>query len=130
MKILLAEDDFSTRKYMMDFLARYGACDVVVDGMEAIDAYLMALDEDDPYDLICLDVMMPLMDGYQVLQNIRSMEQDRGIVEDERVKIIMTTALNDNENVEMAFDLGCTAYSGKPLDQDKFELALKKIGLI
>ena len=43
MKILLAEDDFATRKFMASFLAKYGECDVTVDGMEAVDAFLMAL---------------------------------------------------------------------------------------
>ena len=61
MKILLAEDDFVTRKFMANFLSKYGDCDVTVDGMEAVDAYMMALEDDDPYDLVCLDIMMPVM---------------------------------------------------------------------
>ena len=61
MKILLAEDDYTTRKYMSSFLSKYGECDVTVDGMEAVDAFMMALDEGEPYDLVCLDVMMPAM---------------------------------------------------------------------
>ena len=67
MKILLAEDDFVTRKFMVNFLSKYGECDVTVDGMEAVDAFMMALEDDEPYDLICLDIMMPVMDGYQAL---------------------------------------------------------------
>lgn len=42
----------------------------------------------------------------------------------------MTTALNDEENVKMAFDLGCSVYSGKPINKEKFDQALKKLGLI
>ena len=45
MKILLAEDDFVTRKYMANFLSKYGSCDVTVDGMEAVDAFMLALEE-------------------------------------------------------------------------------------
>ena len=67
MKILLAEDDFVTRKFMANLLSKYGDCDVTVDGMEAVDAYMMALEDDDPYYLVCLDIMMPVMDGYQAL---------------------------------------------------------------
>lgn len=130
MKILLAEDDFVTRKFMKNFLSKYGECDVTVDGMEAVDAFMMALEEDEPYDLVCLDVMMPVMDGYQALVGIRNLEKERDIPEDKAVKVIMTTALNDEKNVKMAFDLGCTIYSGKPIDQDRFEQALKKLGLI
>ncbi len=130
MKILLAEDDFVTRKFMSSFLSKYGECDVTVDGMEAVDAFMMALEEDEPYDLVCLDIMMPVMDGYQALMGIRNLEKERNIPEDEAVKVIMTTALNDEKNVKKAFELGCTIYSGKPIDKDRFEQALEKLGLV
>lgn len=130
MKILLAEDDYVTRKFMTNFLSKYGECDVTVDGMEAVDAFMMAMEDGEPYDLICLDIMMPVMDGYQALMGIRNLEKDHDIPEDKMVKVIMTTALNDEKNVKMAFDLGCSVYSGKPIDQDRFEQALKKLGLI
>ena len=92
MKILLAEDDFVTRKFMANFLSKYGDCDVTVDGMEAVDAFMLALEEDEPYDLVCLDIMMPVMDGYQALMGIRNIEKERNIPEDKQVKVIMATA--------------------------------------
>ena len=130
LKILLAEDDYVTRKAMCTFLSKYGNCDVTVDGMEAVDAFLLALEEEEPYDLICLDIMMPVMDGYQALVGIRNLEKERNIPEEKAAKIIMTTALNEEKNVKMAFELGCTIYSGKPIDQTRFEQALKKLGLV
>ena len=130
MRILLAEDDFATRKFMISFLSKYGECDVTVDGMEAVDAFMMALEDDEPYDLVCLDIMMPVMDGYQALKGIREMEQERGISKDAGAKIIMMTALNDESNVKMAFDLGCTVYAPKPVDFDKLKKLLIKLGLV
>ena len=130
MKILLAEDDFVTRKFMTSFLSKYGECDVTVDGMEAVDAFMMALEDDDPYDLVCLDIMMPVMDGYQALMGIRNLEKERNVPKEQEAKVIMTTALNDEKNVKMAFELGCTIYSGKPIDQERFEEALKRLDLI
>ena len=130
MKILLAEDDFVTRKFMTGFLSKYGECDVTVDGMEAVDAFMMALEDDEPYDLVCLDIMMPVMDGYQALMGIHNLEKERNIPEEEQVKVIMATALNDEKNVKMAFELGCTIYSGKPIDEDRFEDALARLDLI
>ena len=130
MRILLAEDDYVTRKFMTGFLSKYGECDVTVDGMEAVDAFMMALEDDEPYDLVCLDIMMPVMDGYQALMGIRNLEKERDIPKEKAAKIIMTTALNEEKNVKMAFELGCTIYSGKPIDQERFEQALKKLGLI
>ncbi len=130
MKILLAEDDFVTRKFMTGFLSKYGECDVTVDGMEAVDAFMMALEDEEPYDLVCLDIMMPVMDGYQALVGIRNLEKERNIPKEKEAKVIMTTALNEEKNVKMAFDLGCTVYSGKPIDEGRFEQALRKFGLI
>ncbi len=130
MKILLAEDDYATRKFMVSFLSKYGECDVTVDGMEAVDAFLMALEEEEPYDLVCLDIMMPVMDGYQALVGIRNLEKQKNVPKEKEVKVIMTTALNEEQNVKLAFDLGCMIYSGKPIDQTRFEQALKKLNLI
>ena len=115
---------------MLKFLSKFGECDVTVDGMEAVDAYLMALEADVPYDLVCLDIMMPNLDGNQALKAIRDIEEDRKLPEEERAKIIMTTALNEGANVNKAFDLGCVAYAGKPIEQSKFENVLRKLGLI
>ena len=130
MRIVIAEDDFASRKVILKFLSEYGECDVTVDGMEAIDAFMMALEDGDPYDLICLDVMMPIMDGYQALKNIRDIEREHNIPEEEMVKIIMTTALNEQKNVKKAFDLGCTVYCAKPIDMDKLKNTLEMIGLV
>ncbi len=130
MKILIAEDDFASRKFMLKFLSKFGECDVTVDGMEAVDAYIMALDSGEGYSLVCLDIMMPVLDGYQALKSIRELEEERKIPEEKRAKIIMTTALNEGRNVTKAFDMGCVAYAGKPIDQAKFENVLRKLGLI
>lgn len=130
MRILIAEDDFASRKFMLRFLSKYGECDITVDGVEAVDAFLMALDNDEGYDLICLDIMMPALDGYQALKAIKDIEEERQIPEEKRAKIIMTTALSEGRNVTKAFELGCVAYAGKPIDQEKFENVLRKLELI
>lgn len=130
MKILLAEDDFSTRKFMQKCLSKYGDCDVTVDGMEAMEAYRFGLEEEEPYDLVCLDVMMPVLDGYQALKGIRDIEKEKALDETKISKIVMVTALNDKRNVQKAFDLGCDAFSGKPFDPEKFEATLSELGLL
>lgn len=130
MKILIAEDDFASRKFMLRFFEKYGECDVTVDGKEAVEAYKMAIECGEPYDLICLDIMMPEMDGHQALRAIRKIEEESGVAEDKRVKIVMTTALSETRHVTKAFENGCTAYAGKPINQDKLEAMLKKFKLI
>lgn len=130
MRILIAEDDLISRKFLFKFLSRYGECDLVVDGVEALDAYLMAVKEAAPYDLICLDIMMPKVDGVKVLKYIRDLETGRGLLPENRSKIIMTTALAETKFVQSAFDIGCDAYAAKPIDTEKLMDVLKKLELI
>ncbi|MBP2649195.1 MAG: response regulator receiver protein [Firmicutes bacterium] len=130
MKILIAEDDRISRTFMEKFLSAYGECDVAVNGLEAVDAYLAALKKADPYQLICLDIMMPKLDGLKVLKTIREIEKQQNIGDKSRVKIIMTTAINDSYTVLSAYDSGCEAYAWKPIEREKFILVLKKLGLI
>ncbi len=130
MKILLAEDDFASRKFMDKYLSQYGECDATVDGEEAVNAYLMALEDEEPYDLICLDVMMPVMNGYQALEAIRKDEVERGVEKEDRVKIIMATALSGERVVDKAKKLECEAYAGKPIDVEEFDNILRNLGLI
>ena len=130
MKVLIAEDDFTSRRVMSRLLSKYGECDITVDGREAITAFNMALESGEPYDLVCLDILMPELDGYVVLKTIRAMEREKSITEDNQVKVIMTTALNDRKNVAKAFELGCEAYAGKPIVAEKFENELRKLSLI
>ncbi len=130
MKILIAEDDFASRKFMLRFLSKYGECDVTVDGMEAVEAFTMALEMNEGYDLVCLDIMMPVLDGYQALKAIRDIEKEKGISEETQTKVIMTTALSEGRNVTKAFELGCVAYAGKPIDTAKFENVLRKLKLL
>lgn len=130
MKILIAEDDFASRKSMLNFLSKYGECDITVDGKEAVQAFQMALEDGASYDLVCLDIMMPEMDGYLALKEIRKMEDELSIPKESRTKVIMTTALSEGRNVRKAFELGCEAYAGKPIDQEKLTNVMAKLGLI
>lgn len=129
-RILIVEDDMVSRKFLSKFLSRYGDCDLVVDGLEAIDAYLLAIKDGLAYDLICLDVMMPKIDGIRVLKTIRDLERQHQVPEVEASKIIMTTVLGETTIVKSAFDYGCNAYASKPLDMTKLTEVLIKIGFI
>lgn len=129
-RILIVEDDMVSRKFLSKYLSRYGDCDLVVDGLEAIDAYMLSTQDNSIYDLICLDVMMPKIDGIKVLKTIRDLEKQNGLTEPEQSKIIMTTVLGETQIVQTAFDFGCNAYASKPIDMEKFSNVLKKIGFI
>ena len=128
MKILIAEDDLASRRFLSKFLTKFGQCDVTVDGMETVEAFMSAWDEKQPYDLICLDIMMPKLDGLKVLKVIRDLEIEKKVESRNKAKIIMMTALNDKENVMEAFGSGCEAYAAKPIDIQKLTEVLNKFG--
>lgn len=129
MRILIAEDDLASRKFMQKMLKSYGKCDVVVDGIEAVEACLLAWEENKPYDLLCLDIMMPKLDGLKALKVIRDQEKDKKIKLENRIKIIMTTALNEEQTVYNAFELGCEAFAAKPINQAEMKKMLNKLGI-
>ena len=115
---------------MQRYLSSYSDCDIAADGVEAIEAFRLAVDDNAPYDLICLDIMMPNMDGRQALKAIRQIESECGIAGLDCVKVIMTTALDDSENVMGSFREGCEAYIVKPVAKDKLIEEMANFGLI
>ena len=130
MKSLVVEDDFAARKLMRRWLSQVSDCDIAVNGIEAVDAFNEALKEGVPYDLVCLDIMMPQMDGHQALEAIRQIESEQGIVGLDSVKVIMTTALDDSKHVLGAFREGCEGYIVKPVKKQKLLTEMEKLGLI
>ncbi|MEW5773982.1 MAG: response regulator [Thermodesulfobacteriota bacterium] len=131
MRFLVVEDDFTSRKLLQKILSPYGEVDVAVNGQESLDAFIAALDEGNPYELVCMDIMMPEMDGQEALKKIREVEKQRGIPGSKEVKVVMTTALDDPKNVvEAYYKGGATSYVPKPIDRQLFLQLLRNIGII
>ena len=129
-RVLIAEDDMIGRRMIKRFMEQHATCELAVDGLEALNLFAESLQKGTPYDLICLDIMMPQLDGLKVLRAIRDMEAKQGIPEPQRARIIMTTALNDRKTVMEAYALGCVGYAWKPIDLEKFEAVLREIGFL
>ena len=119
LRVLLVEDDFSNRLLLQTFLSRYGECHVAVNGKEAVAAFRKAQERGRQYDLVCMDIMMPEMDGREAVRQIRALEEARGIFSTHGAKIIMTTAVNDFKEVSRCFGELCDAYLTKPIDLRK-----------
>ena len=131
MNILIAEDDFTSRRLLQNILAPYGESMITVNGEEAVEAFTLALEQGRPFDLVCMDIMMPVMDGQEALREIRAVEQRNGVKPADEAKIIMITALGDPRNVVDAYYKGGAAlYLTKPIDVRAFIDTLRQLGLI
>jgi two-component system chemotaxis response regulator CheY len=130
MKILIVDDDFTSRLLMQEILRAYGMTHVAVNAKEAVEAVRLALNAREPYQLICLDIMMPEVDGHETLRQIRALEEAQGIFSTQGAKIFMTTALDDMKNAMKAFKELCDAYLVKPINKSKLIENLKLNKLI
>ena len=116
MKVLVVDDDVTSRLVLEDVLSRFGEVDSCADGTEAVRAGCLALDHGNPYDLICMDIMMPTMSGLEALQLIRQEEQRRG--RPRASKVIVITGSEDASDITAAFGKLCDAYLVKPVDTE------------
>jgi two-component system, chemotaxis family, chemotaxis protein CheY len=119
MKILITDDDFITRNLVYGILMPFAKCEVAADGRQAVEAFERAWEEKKPYDVICLDVEMPEMDGHETLRQIRGMEDQMAVAETERARVIMITASRDPKSVMAARQSKAEAYLIKPIEKDR-----------
>lgn len=129
MRILIAEDDPASARYMEGLMARFGECTVTSDGEQAVAAFEAALDEGRPFQLVCLDIMMPHKTGQEALLDIRALEQKRGVKTAQETKVVMTTALGDVRSVMGAYKEGATAYLTKPIVPERMFETLHNLGV-
>lgn len=131
MKCLIVEDDFISRRILRELLGIYFDCEIAVDGEEAVTAFRLAHDAKTPYDLICMDIMMPKMDGREALRLIRQLEKALEVPPNLEVKVVMTTALDDPKTVfDSFYQDGATAYLVKPISKQKLVRELRALGLL
>ena len=130
MRTLIVEDDFTSRILLQSFLSRYGECHIAVNGNEAVDAFRAAGENAAGYDLVCMDILMPQMDGTEALRRIRAIEAAVGRLPPKGARIIMTTGLDNSKSVMESFRESCDAYLVKPIDTGKLLGHLRTFGLV
>jgi two-component system chemotaxis response regulator CheY len=128
-RILIVEDDPGVRLFLSDALGEYGECEAVESGTEAVAAFHEALDRGRGYDLVCMDLKMPGMDGHQTLERLRDLEQERGVPEGQETKVVVVSGLSDMKNVSRALIHGqAVSYLTKPVTVDQLHKELHKFG--
>ncbi len=130
MKTLIVEDDVSCCILLERILSPFGNCDIAINGKEGFDLFEKAHDEKQPYDLMCLDIMMPVMDGRELLKKIREWECKEGISRYNGVKVILTTALDNQTEFVKSLEEHCEAYIMKPVHRRKLLNEIGELGLL
>jgi two-component system chemotaxis response regulator CheY len=128
MHALIVEDAFTSRALLYRYLSGLAEVDAVEDGENALVAFRMALEARRPYDLVCLDIGLPKVDGEEVLRSIRRIEEERGVVRQTRV--IMLTGRGDGRTIMRSFFSGCEGYLVKPFQRGDLMNLLDKQGLL
>lgn len=102
-KILIADDEERMRRLVTDFLKRQGYAVIEADnGLQALERFM---EHSESINLVILDVMMPVMDGWEALRNIR---------QHSKVPVIMLTAKSTEADELLSFGLGADEYITKP----------------
>lgn len=130
MRILIADDSETDLKILTGLLKRQGDCQTAVTGTEVLRVIKQAIENRTPFNLLCLDILLPDMAGHDVLTQIRNLEKSKSISKNDRLKIIMITGMHDVKNILKATNLGCDGYVTKPVDKERLMIELSKLGLV
>ena len=130
MKVLIVDDDVGSSKLLQLYLSEYGTLVTATSGAEAVKVFEQSLEVNERFDLICLDYIMPGMDGIETLEAIRQIERQRDVPRADRVRVIMTTVVDQEENILKAFATGCDSYVIRPDRKERLVDEIRSFGLI
>jgi len=131
MRALIVDDDFFSRIVLHDMLRAVADCHIAVNGEEAVGAFKKALEDGCAYDLVCLDLVMPEMDGQQALREMRALEAEKGIESTNRSIVFVVSMVEDNRETNEAFFLGgADSFLVKPIEEDRLLAELREHGLL
>ena len=129
MRILIVDDEIVSRTKLELIMEYFGDCQTVDHGDHALAAFHEAHRDDDPFNLIMLDINLPGMNGIQLLSAIRNAENELNIEQSHKAKILMTTSYRDKDRIVASVQSGCDDYIGKPFDLDLIRDKLGKLGV-
>lgn len=127
MRILVADDDHVNRIFLEKLLSDYGDVTLVDNGITAVETAINQIEQEETFDLILLDVMMTKLDGYKTLEAIREAEYKYEVPEEQRSKVIMISALDEDFTNGIQICSDYDAYICKPIRMDELQQILSSI---
>ncbi len=127
MKCLIVEDNQQNYELLQLMLRDYGLSNIAENGLDAFEEFKQAHTDNDPYDVIFLDILMPGLDGNEVLRKIREWEKEC-IGESKKVQVVMASSKSDTDTILASYDDGCQHFFMKPYDQTELAALMDKMG--
>jgi len=129
-RALIVDDSRYQRHLITQALSGLFEVEEAADGKEAVAMFAAARAAGRAFDLVVMDILMPVMDGHEALAEIRKLEQAAGVAEESRTPAVMLSSLDDPANMLRAqFDSGAQAYVTKPFQPRTLLEALASLGL-
>ena len=129
-RYLIVDDDDMGRLMLKDFLSELAQCHCAVNGREGLEFFEKALAEGNPYDLLCIDLVMPEMNGLALIRKIREIENANPVFSDMRTKIFVISASDSAwDKADLVLDNLCDDYITKPFSRSSLMVNLYKNGL-
>ena len=130
MKCLIVDDVFMMRKLLNTILQEFGECVLAEDGENALKIFENAIKVEKPFDLVCLDIMMPHINGVELLNKIRNLESKNEFQNKPKVKIILISAVYKQNIVDKIGKDKFDSYITKPIGKADLISEIKKLGLV
>lgn len=130
MKILIVDDSGTMRKLVRRIMEEFGECSDAVDGEDGARVFRQALEEGSPFQMVCLDITMPKMNGQESLREMRKAEKEHNTHYRDRAKIVMTTSETDAAHLRDALRGGADGYVVKPFTRDEMAEQLRSLELL
>ena len=129
-RVLLVDDDPSVLRLLEHHLADHGECTSVSSGGTALTQARSLLQSGKRYDVVCLDINMPDMDGRKVLAELRQLEKQYGVGDSQRCKVVMVSGLDAPQDKLKAFRESCDAYLTKPIEKSQILKTFVSLGIV
>lgn len=130
MRALVVDDVKPNCRVMQAALAKYGECDSAANGRECVEAFHNAWKDNEPYQAILLDMVLPDMEGVKVLEVLRKIEAAMNIPYAQRARVFIVSSHDRAPYVTTLRNLGYDGWLDKPISLNSLIDKLRRAGLI
>jgi two-component system, chemotaxis family, chemotaxis protein CheY len=127
MKFLIIDDDIDSCQLLAKRLESYGSSDIATDGNSAFDCFVRSHRQHEPYSAVFLDIVMPEINGHEILVRLREWESEN-LSPEQKTPVVMVSVMKDTRNIFSSVQEGCDQYMTKPIRKPVLDQVMSKLG--